>query len=111
MTGDLLPDCAGGGEPVVMVHGLMGRGSTWRRQLPWLTGLGRVYTYDAPWHRRREGADLHPNSTERFVGDLVDAVASLPEAAVVIGHSMGGLHGWCLAAERPELVRALVVED
>jgi pimeloyl-ACP methyl ester carboxylesterase len=108
---DLLKDCGGEGMPLVLVHGLMGRGSTWRRQLPWLTELGRVYTYDAPWHRGREVADLHPISTERFVGDLVDAVASLPEAAVVIGHSMGGLHGWCLAAERPELVRALVVED
>ena len=107
----LLSDCGGNGMPVVLVHGLMGRGSTWRRQLPWLTQLGRVYTYDAPWHRGREVADHPPISTERFVGDLVDAVASLPDAAVVIGHSMGGLHGWCLAAERPELVRALVVED
>lgn len=33
---------------MVLVHGLMGRGSTWARQLPWLTLLGAVYTYDAP---------------------------------------------------------------
>jgi pimeloyl-ACP methyl ester carboxylesterase len=107
----LLSDCGGKGMPLVLVHGLMGRGSTWRRQLPWLTEIGRVYTYDAPWHRGREVADPHPISTERFVCDLVDAVASLEQAPVIIGHSMGGLHGWCLAAERPDLVRALVVED
>jgi len=29
----------------------------------------------------------------------------------VIGHSMGGLHSWCLAAVRPDLVSGIVVED
>lgn len=99
------------GSPIVLVHGLMGRGSTWSRQLPWLTAHGSVYTYDAPWHRGREADDNEPISTERFVVKLAEAVESLGEPAVVIGHSMGGLHSWCLAAERPELVRALVVED
>ena len=89
----------------------MGRGSTWSRQLPWLTELGEVYTYDAPWHRGRDVADPHPVSTERFVDDLADAVAALGRPVTLIGHSMGGLHSWCLAAARPDLVTALVVED
>ncbi len=96
---------------MVLLHGLMGRGSTWSRQLPWLTRLGTVYTYDAPWHRGRDVADPHPISTQRFVADLGDAVAGLGTPARLVGHSMGALHGWCLAAERPELVAALVVED
>ena len=98
-------------QPLVLVHGLMGRGSTWSRQLPWLTRLGEVYTYDAPWHRGRDVADPYPISTERFVADLGDAVAALGGPATLIGHSMGGLHSWCLAAARPDLVSALVVED
>ena len=106
-----LTRCGGAGRPLVLVHGLMGRGSTWSRQLPWLTALGEVFTYDAPWHRGRDVDDARPISTERFVGDLGDAVGALGEPAVLIGHSMGGLHSWCLAAERPELVRGLVVED
>ncbi|BBX00208.1 alpha/beta hydrolase [Mycolicibacterium moriokaense] len=101
----------GQGEPLVLVHGLMGRGSTWSRQLPWLTGLGAVYTYDALWHRGRDVADPYPISTERFVADLGAAVETLGSPAVMVGHSMGALHSWCLAACRPELVRALVVED
>ena len=95
----------------MLVHGLMGRGSTWSRQLPWLTRLGEVYTYDAPWHRGRDVADAYPISTERFVADLGDAVAGLRRRAVLVGHSMGALHSWCLAAARPELVTAVVVED
>ncbi|MDG4665295.1 alpha/beta hydrolase [Mycobacterium sp. 236(2023)] len=112
MVSTELLTCHGGtGRPLVLVHGLMGRGTTWPRQLPWLTRLGRVYTYDAPWHRGRDLADPHPISTERFVADLADAVAALGEPAVMVGHSMGALHSWCLAAERPELVEAVVVED
>lgn len=101
----------GEGEPLVLVHGLMGRGSTWSRQLPWLTRHGAVYTYDAPWHRGRDVEDPHPISTERFVADLGAAVEALGQPAVLIGHSMGALHSWCLAATGPGLVAGLVVED
>ena len=101
----------GGGHPIVLVHGLMGRGSTWGRQLPWLVGLGAVYTYDAPGHRGCEADVAPPLGTERFVADLAAAVESLGTPVVLVGHSMGGLHSWCLAGDRPELVRGLVVED
>jgi pimeloyl-ACP methyl ester carboxylesterase len=89
----------------------MGRGSTWSRQLPWLTRLGAVYTYDAPWHRGSDVEEPDIVATERFVEELAAAVASLGEPAVLIGHSMGGLHSWCVAAERPDLVAGVVVED
>jgi pimeloyl-ACP methyl ester carboxylesterase len=111
MPTDLLTPRGGRGGPLVLVHGLMGRGSTWPRQLPWLTRLGAVYTYDAPWHRGRDVVDPHPIGTERFVADLADAVGELGVPATLIGHSMGALHSWCLAAQRPELVTAIVVED
>lgn len=111
MVTDLLTHRGGRGEPIVLVHGLMGRGSTWSRQLPWLTALGEVYTYDAPWHRGRDVVDPYPISTERFVADLGEAVAGLGRPVILVGHSMGALHSWCLAAARPELVKAVVVED
>lgn len=102
----------GTGRPLVLVHGLMGRGSTWSRQVEWLVEHGSVHTYDAPWHRGRDVADDGaPISTERFVEQLGDAVEALGRPVVLIGHSMGGLHSWCLAAARPELVAAVVVED
>ncbi len=111
MRTELLTPRGGRGEPVVLVHGLMGRGTTWSRQLSWLSEMGRVYTYDAPWHRGRDVVDSEPIDTERFVADLAAAVSELDRPATLIGHSMGGLHAWCLAAERPDLVDALVIED
>jgi pimeloyl-ACP methyl ester carboxylesterase len=107
----LLTYRGGTGAPLVLVHGLMGRGTTWGRALPWLGRFGAVYTYDAPWHRGREVVDERPISTESFVADLEEAVTGLGRPVTLIGHSMGGLHSWCLAASRPELVTALVVED
>lgn len=111
VTAETLRPQGGAGPPLVLVHGLMGRGSTWSSQVHWMTRLGSVYTYDAPWHRGREVDDAGPPSTERFVAGLAEAVESLRAPAVLIGHSMGALHSWCLAAARPDLVRALVVED
>lgn len=111
MDTSLLTHRGGDGVPLVLVHGLMGRGTTWGRQVPWLREFGAVYTYDAPWHRGRDVADPHPIATERFVADLADAVAELDRPAVLVGHSMGGLHSWCVAAARPDLVTAVVVED
>lgn len=111
MSGTLLTHRGGHGEPLVLVHGLMGRGTTWGRQVSWLSRLGAVYTYDAPWHRGRNVADALPISTERFVADLGQAISELRAPVRLIGHSMGALHSWCLAAEEPDLVSAVVVED
>lgn len=111
MSSDLLTHRGGRGRPLLLAHGLMGRGSTWSRQTGWLSEFGAVHTYDAPWHRGRDAADPAQISTEVFVAELRAAAESLGEPVTLIGHSMGGLHAWCLAAEAPELVTALVVED
>ena len=101
--------------PIVLLHGLMGRGRTWRRQIPWLRRYGRVFTFDAAFHT---GAEVETPSgpgeiaTERFVADLAEVLTWIDLGpAVLIGHSMGGLHAWCAAADYPELVSALVIED
>lgn len=100
-------DEGGSGDPILLLHGLMGSARTWRRQVPWLREFGHVYSYDAPGHRRPPPTSLR---TEEFVADLARHADTIGRTTV-IGHSMGSLHGWCLAAERPDLVAALVVED
>ncbi|QNG17384.1 alpha/beta hydrolase [Rhodococcus triatomae] len=109
-----LHDEGGTGRPILLLHGLMGSARTWHRHLPWLREFGHVYTFDAAGHGRPAPPEL---TTEAFVEDLVRHLDGGREAGrfdeplTVVGHSMGGLHGWMLAATRPELVRALVVED
>jgi pimeloyl-ACP methyl ester carboxylesterase len=101
----------GHGPGILLLHGLMGRASTWWSVAQWLTAYGRVVGLDARGH----GRSPHRGGTwrtEDFVADAAELVRTLDLApAVVIGHSMGGLHAWALAATHPELVRAVVVED
>ncbi|MBA2324300.1 MAG: alpha/beta hydrolase [Pseudonocardiales bacterium] len=98
------------GRTILLLHGLMGRASTWWTHARWLADHGRVVGVDARGHG--DSPARGPWRTERFVADLVEVIEKLELGpAVVIGHSMGGLHGWELAALRPDLVDALVVED
>ncbi|MGQ0837127.1 alpha/beta fold hydrolase [Actinokineospora sp.] len=100
----------GEGPTILLLHALMGRASTWWSVARWLTTYGRVVGLDARSHGRsphRGGQWRTPD----FVADAAELVAGLGSPAVVIGHSMGGLHAIGLAAEHPELVRGLVVED
>jgi pimeloyl-ACP methyl ester carboxylesterase len=100
----------GSGQGILLLHGLMSRATTWWTVAQWLTRYGRVVGVDARGHGR--GARGGPWRTEDFVADAAEAVERLELGpAVVIGHSMGGLHALGLAASRPELVRAVVVED
>lgn len=105
-----LVDFGGAGQPIVLLHGLMGRARTWWPVARWLTEHGHVVGLDA----RAHGSSPHrgPATTEQFVADAAELIRALDAGpAVVIGHSMGGLHAWSLAATHPELVRAVVVED
>jgi pimeloyl-ACP methyl ester carboxylesterase len=98
----------GTGAPILLLHGLMGRASTWWEAAEWLAGHGRVIGVDARGHGRSEARG--PWTTDRMAADVVDVLTEFGPA-VVVGHSMGGLHGLVAAGRRPELVRALVVED
>lgn len=100
----------GTGVPIVLLHGLMGRARTWWRVAEWLRPYGAVYGLDARGHGR--APRVGPWTTERFASDVADALRTLDAGpAVLIGHSMGGLHAWAVAARYPELVRAVVSED
>ncbi|MBF6165202.1 alpha/beta fold hydrolase [Streptomyces gardneri] len=104
----MLHDEGGAGAPILLLHGLMGSARTWRDHLGWLREYGHVYTFDAAGHGRAAPAEL---TTEAFVADLAAGTAAITEPMVVIGHSMGALHGWVFAATHPDRVRALVIED
>ncbi|MEU7819106.1 alpha/beta hydrolase [Pseudonocardia sp. NPDC049154] len=100
----------GGGPPVLLLHGLMGRATTWWSVARRLTDHGRVLGLDARGHGRSQATG--PWTTDRMADDAADLLEQAGAGpALVIGHSMGGLHALALAARRPDLVRGVVVED
>ncbi|MEU8892188.1 alpha/beta hydrolase [Streptomyces sp. NPDC048442] len=106
-----------GGEPeqvpgVLLLHGLMGRSSHWADTARWLSERQRAVALDQRGHGRSEKPPDGPFSRDAYVADAEAAVEQLGLAPVtLIGHSMGALTAWQLAAKRPDLVRALVVCD
>jgi pimeloyl-ACP methyl ester carboxylesterase len=101
----------GSGPGILLLHGLMGRASTWWPVAQWLRRYGRVVGIDARGHGRntQRGGDWR---TEDFAADAASVIRRHDLGPVVaIGHSMGGLHALVLAAEHPSLVRGVVVED
>lgn len=97
---------------VLMLHGLMGRASHWAAGTRWLAERHRPVGLDQRGHGASGKPADGPYTRDAYVGDAEAAVEQLGLAPVtLIGHSMGALTAWQLAAKRPDLVRALVICD
>ncbi|MDO0927204.1 alpha/beta hydrolase [Streptomyces sp. TG1A-8] len=101
-----------GAPGVLLLHGLMGRASHWASTARWLGERHRVVALDQRGHGRSDKPPQAAHTREAYVQDAGAALEQLGLApAVVIGHAMGALTAWQLAALRPDLVRGLVICD
>lgn len=104
-------DFGGTGPGLLMLHGLMGRATTWHQTAEWLTPHFHVVGLDQRGHGLSDKPD-NVYTRDDYVGDAVAAIEALGLGpTVLIGHSMGALNAWATAAKRPDLVRGLVIEE
>ncbi|GAA3097112.1 hypothetical protein GCM10020254_48050 [Streptomyces goshikiensis] len=97
---------------VLLLHGLMGRAFHWAGTARWLAERHRVVALDQRGHGQSDRPATGPYTREAFVADAEAVIEQLGLAPVtLIGHSMGALTAWQLAARHPDLVRALVICD
>jgi pimeloyl-ACP methyl ester carboxylesterase len=104
-------DFGGEGPAALLLHGLAGTAAEWDDTATWLTESHRVVALDQRGHGRSE---RRPRDVSRaaFVADAVAAIEQLGLArAVLIGQSLGGNAAFLAAAERPDLVRGLIVAE
>ena len=96
--------------PVVLLHGLGDDASSWDDVAPALADRHRVYV---PEMRGHGGSDWPGSySLTLMRDDVVGLLSALGlERLDIVGHSMGGIIGYLLAAERPDLVGRLVLEE
>jgi len=99
------------GTPLVLLHGVT---TWWQTFLPVLPNfMIRYHTY-ALDHRGHGGSGRTPGAYS-VSNDVADVVAFLrdrvQEPAVLLGWSLGGMVATFVAADAPELVRAIVLED
>ena len=100
-----------GGPPLLLWHGLGRRWQDFSTLLPWLTPRWDVTAIDHRGHGqsgRAPGAYHVPD----YVADAVEYLKTTHERPVTLyGHSLGALVALGVAAECPELVRGIVLED
>ena len=100
-------DYGGEGPVIVAVHGLGGSIANWDAIAPGLVDLGHVVALDLP------GFGLSPPAKDWKLETLAQAIVDFVELTgppvALIGNSLGGLLSEMVAAERPDLVSALVL--
>jgi N-formylmaleamate deformylase len=102
----------GGERPaLLLLHGITDSALCWTRVARVLERDFDVVMPDARGHglSRSAGPDVTVWGLARDAAAVVEALAVGP--TLVFGHSMGAITAAALAAERPDLVRALVLED
>lgn len=94
--------------PLVLLHGVSRRRSTFAPLLPWLLPRFCVRAYD---HRGHGESDRGGGYFVRdYAADAVRVVGTLPRP-VLYGHSLGALVALLVAAVSPDSVGAIVLED
>ncbi len=98
------------GPVAILLHGLTSDSSSWELVGPRIGERFRCIAPDARGHGDSDWADDYSFTAQ--CGDVLAVMDGLGVlAAAVVGHSMGGLTAYVLAASHPERVRALVLED
>ncbi|UED85766.1 alpha/beta fold hydrolase [Streptomyces profundus] len=94
----------------LLLHGLMGHADHWAPTGRWLARRFRTVALDQRGHGRSAKPPAGPWGRDAFVADAEAVLEELGLApALLVGHGMGALTAWQLAARRPDLVRALVI--
>jgi pimeloyl-ACP methyl ester carboxylesterase len=103
---------AGQGRPVLLLHGWTCDGNDWSWQAPELERRYRVLIVDQRGHGHSDAprGSYRPQVLADDAAAFLEAVAP-GQAAVVFGHSMGGIVASALAVRHPELVAGLVLAD
>lgn len=108
---NLVVDGDADAPPVLFLHGITMSTATWEFVVPSLAERYRLWRLDFRGHG---DSDRAPDSytPAGYVSDAVAAIESgVGQPCVVVGHSLGGLVAAALAQQRPDLVRAVLLED
>lgn len=98
------------GAVVLMLHGLQTSSDSWRHVAPVIGEHFRVIAPDARGHGDSEWTRAY--SFDAFRDDVIGLMDELGIlAAIVVGHSMGAMTAFHLAASEPDRIRLLVLEE
>lgn len=99
------------GTPIVLIHGYGGLIEHWWRIMRPLAQHHTIYALDLYGFGYSSRLRVEP-SKEVWADEVADLISKvLPDPAVVVGHSMGGVIAAQVARDYPDFVRGLVLVD
>lgn len=102
-------EVVGSGNPLLLIHGLGSSTRDWERQATAFSGTHRVITVDLRGH----GGSAKPEgryTIALFAQDVIGLIQQLDVAPLaIVGISLGGMVGFQIASDQPELIDKLVV--
>lgn len=107
MTGLLHVETEGAGPDLVLLHGWGLHGGVWESALPRLVASFRVTRVDLPGHGLSREVPMSGVLSEAAGG----ALAAVPEGAVWLGWSLGGLIAQRAALDAPRRLRGLILAN
>lgn len=105
---------AGQGSPLILIHGFLVSHREYEDIIDPLARRFRVIAPDLPGFGESEkpSPTRYPYGLETFAEAIADLIAAFGVGrAAIMGHSMGAAVALTLAADHPELVQRLVLED
>jgi 3-oxoadipate enol-lactonase len=106
---DIYYKITGEGEPLLFIHGLGSSMRSWQMQVPVFSTHYRVITFDLRGHGRSD-KPLERYNISMFAADTAELMKSLGiPSAHVVGFSLGGMVGFQLCLDAPDMVKSLVV--
>ncbi len=96
--------------PMVLLHALGERGTSWAPVMAWFTESFRVFALDLRGHGDSDWPGTY--SFQLMCDDVLGVLDELGLRKVTLaGHSMGGAVAYLIAMQRPGRVERLIVED
>lgn len=95
---------------MVLLHALGETRASWARIVPALAAQFRVVSFDLRGHGDSDWPGDY--SFQTMCDDIADALNKLALRRVtLVGHSMGGVVSYMIAAQHPQWVERLIIED
>ncbi len=102
------------GRPVLLcLHGHFGNARAYSGLGERLRDDWHVYSLDQRGHGWSDHADRGFYRREDLLNDIITFIESIirESPVVILGHSLGGINAYQVAARRKDFVRALIIED
>ncbi len=101
----------GNGKPICFFHGGVESKATWNKVVELLSTNNPTFAVDARGHGQSERSPSGSYDFPSMINDASEFLNFIGEELIIVGHSMGATAAFFAAADNPQLVSGICLED